>query len=97
MLIRIVRMTFKPEAVDTFLSVFNEHKDQIRSFPGCSHLELQQDYHQPHVFATYSYWEDDSALDKYRHSDLFKGVWAKTKIHFSDKPIAFSHRRLQTL
>ncbi|UII27010.1 antibiotic biosynthesis monooxygenase [Fulvivirga maritima] len=97
MLIRIVRMTFKPEAVDTFLSLFNENKDKIRAFPGCTHLELQQDYQQPNILATYSYWENDEALENYRHSDLFKSVWAKTKIHFSDKPIAFSHKRLQTL
>ncbi|UII24376.1 antibiotic biosynthesis monooxygenase [Fulvivirga ligni] len=97
MLIRIVRMTFKPESVETFLEVFNSSKNKIRSFPGCKHLELQRDYHNPNVYATYSHWEDDQALENYRHSELFKGVWAQTKIHFDDKPIAFSHKVVEKL
>lgn len=90
MLIRFVRMTFKENEVKNFLSIFEASKYKIRAFPGCNHLELQQDYHKPNIFSTYSYWDDDIALDNYRSSKLFKEVWAKTKILFADKPIAFS-------
>lgn len=92
MLIRIVRMTFKPEEVDTFLRVFKKSKKKIRNFKGCNHLELHQDYHQKNVFSTYSHWKDDTALDNYRHSELFKVVWANTKVLFADKPMAFSQK-----
>ncbi|HAA16231.1 MAG TPA: antibiotic biosynthesis monooxygenase [Cytophagales bacterium] len=92
MLIRVVRMTFQEDKVEDFLALFEATKERIRHFEGCHHLELLQDYHQPNIFSTYSHWIDDAALDAYRHSDLFKEVWANTKALFSDKPIAFSSR-----
>jgi len=93
MLIRIVKMTFEPSKVDDFLAVFEESKEKIRAMKGCSHLELLQDYNLPNSFSTYSYWENEEALNDYRNSGLFKEVWTKTKILFSDKPIAFSLKR----
>ena len=90
MLIRVVRMTFQEDKVDDFLSLFNATKERIRHFEGCHHLELLQDYHQPHIFSTYRHWVDDTALDNYRHSALFGEVWKQTKVLFADKPIAFS-------
>jgi len=91
MLIRIVRMTFQEDKVEDFLKVFNESKHKIAGFEGCEHLELHKDYHKPNIFSTYSFWKNDKALDNYRHSDLFKSVWAKTKVLFADKPVAFSN------
>ncbi len=86
-------MTFQEDRVDDFLKVFDESKEKIRNFPGCSHLELLKDYHNPAIYSTYSYWEDDNALDNYRHSELFKGVWASTKVLFAEKPVAFSSQK----
>jgi quinol monooxygenase YgiN len=90
-------MTFEERNVKEFLEIFEESKQSIKGFEGCLHLELLQDYHLPNVFLTYSHWENDGALDNYRHSDLFEKVWAKTKPLFSDKPVAFSSQRLQTI
>ncbi len=39
---------------------------------------------------TYSYWESEAHLNTYRHSDLFRETWAKTKVLFADKPEAWS-------
>ena len=85
-------MTFQEEKVDEFLSLFAATKERIRYFEGCHHLDLLQDYHQPNVFLTYSHWDDDAALDRYRHSELFKEVWSQTKVLFADKPVAFSSK-----
>ena len=93
MLIRIVRMTFKPEEVDNFLQLFEESKDRIRHFEGCHHLELLKDYSTENILTTYSHWESEEALNHYRYSDLFKEVWANTKSKFADKPIAFSLKK----
>ncbi|MTI38222.1 putative quinol monooxygenase [Fulvivirga lutimaris] len=93
MLIRIVRMTFQEDKVEDFLKVFEESKEKIRHFPGCSHLELLKDYNHDNIFSTYSYWEDDEALNNYRFSELFKGVWSKTKPLFKEKPVAFSSKK----
>lgn len=95
MLIRIVRMTFKPEEVPAFLENFEANKSFIRNFPGCQHLELWQDETQKNIFITYSHWESEKALDQYRDSELFKSVWSFTKALFSEKPQAFSSKKLQ--
>lgn len=90
MLIRIVKMSFKPEESQHFLDMFDEIKDKIRAFDGCEYLELMQDYDDENSFSTYSKWRDDDTLLAYRNSELFDGVWAKTKAMFDKKPIAFS-------
>lgn len=89
-LIRIVRMQFRPEAVETFRANFAEASPRIRAFPGCDHLELWQDPDQPEIFMTYSHWESAQALETYRHSELFRTTWAKTKVLFAERPLAFS-------
>lgn len=91
MLIRLVRMTFRPEAVDTFLSIFDDSSPRIRAFPGCHHLELWQDASYPNIFTTMSMWENEAALERYRASDFFKGTWSRTKPHFAAKPTALSY------
>lgn len=90
MLIRYVRMTIQEDKVDEFLKVFNESKEQIRAMEGCRYLELMQDINQPAVFMTHSHWMSEDDLNNYRDSELFKSTWAKTKVLFADKPMAFS-------
>jgi len=90
MFVRIVKMSFLPEKVTTFLVVFNEKKAFIRNSSGCTLLELYRDKTNPNVFFTYSYWETEQDLENYRNSTLFKEVWAKTKVFFNDKPQAWS-------
>jgi heme-degrading monooxygenase HmoA len=90
MINRIVRMSFEPEAVPKFLALFETVKEQIAAFEGCKGLTLLRDAHQPNVLFTYSYWETEQHLNKYRFSDLFKHTWQQTKQHFNDKPIAWS-------
>lgn len=97
MLIRIVRMTFQPEKVADFLDIFEQSKEKIRARQGCHRLELLRDLNHSNVYLTYSYWDDEAALNAYRDSELFKTTWAKTKVLFADKPTAYSVERLQEL
>lgn len=97
MLIRIVRMTFREEAVNAFLENFEAHKEKIRNFPGCRHLELWQDENHKNIFMTYSHWESEEALNQYRDSELFKSVWYFTKTLFVEKPVVFSSKKIQEL
>lgn len=90
MIVRVVRMHFKEESVDQFLEIFNRHKEAIRHVEGCTRLELHRDINHPTVFTTISHWNDPSDLDGYRNSELFKAVWPKVKVLFSDSPQAFS-------
>lgn len=90
MLIRYVRMSFQEDKVSDFLSVFEESKEKIRAMKGCQYLELMQDLHQPAVFMTHSHWLSEEDLNAYRDSELFRATWARTKVLFADKPLAFS-------
>ncbi len=90
MIKRIVKLTFREDATEAFQAIFEEQKRNIRNFEGCRHLELWQDRNQKNVFFTYSYWDSEIALDAYRNSDLFQGVWKRTKALFEDKPQAWS-------
>ncbi len=94
MFVRIVKMTFDVDKIELFISIFNENQLKIRNSEGCELLELYRDKANPTVFFTYSYWQEENHLENYRNSDLFKNVWAKTKLLFSDKPEAWSVDKL---
>lgn len=84
-------MTFREEAVETFLhDVFEHSKDRIRAFPGCQHMELLRNLNQPNILFTLSIWDDEAALEDYRKSELFQTTWAKTKVLFAEKAEAWS-------
>jgi quinol monooxygenase YgiN len=97
MFVRIVKMSFKPSNVEAFLENFEENKQQIRNFIGCEFLELYRDKHNTNVFFTYSFWNSESDLEMYRHSEIFKSIWAKTKPLFNAKPEAWSVDKLVSL
>ena len=93
MITRIVKITFNPGEVQSFLNIFHENKSKIAGFEGCTHLELN-DINSSNIFFTYSYWEDESYLEAYRNSELFKGVWQQTKKLFADKPEAWTVKKV---
>lgn len=97
MIVRIVRMTFRPEEVASFLNIFEESKRYIRSFEGCRHLELHRDPQNEAVYYTYSHWNSENDLNNYRDSELFGRTWKATKALFADKPMAFSLSHQQTI
>ncbi len=90
MFVRIVKMGFQEDKISEFLENFHQNKSKIRGFEGCEFLELYRDKHNTNRFFTYSYWKDEEALENYRNSELFKNVWANTKILFNEKPEAWS-------
>ncbi len=97
MLVRIVKMGFQQDKTDVFLDIFEQAKENIRGFEGCEFLELYRDTNDYTVFFTYSYWKDESALEAYRNSELFKSTWEKTKKLFNQKPQAWSVDKLHSL
>ena len=90
MIIRIVQMEFEEELVPDFLNIFAASRERIRSFPGCTHLQLLQGEADPCVFFTYSHWRGEEDLISYRNSDLFRGVWRNTRKLFRAAPKAWS-------
>lgn len=90
-------MSFHQDKIPVFLEHFHSVKEQIRNCPGNNFLEVYQDKSNPGIIFTYSVWNDETDLENYRHSDLFKEVWAFTKTLFNDKPEAWSVDKLVTL
>lgn len=94
MLVRLVRMHLREDALDAFLALFERTAPRIRAAPGCRHLDLWQHTDDPTRVATHSHWDDAAALDAYRRSDLFRTTWAETKTYFAARADAQSfHRR----
>lgn len=94
MLLRTVRMTFRPDRLDDFLDLFREARPRIAAAPGCRHLELWQDARFPNVLTTFSHWDGPDALEAYRRSDLFRETWARTTPLFAAAPVAHSQARV---
>jgi len=91
MLVRIVKLTFKPEEIESFYNEFELHKHKISSFKGCKGMQLLKEIDNPCVVMTYSQWDHNKALNAYRNSSLFSSLWTKIKPKFSAKPEAWSH------
>ncbi len=87
-------MTFREDAVEDFLKLFEEVKEKIRAVDGCQHMELLRQKGQPQVMFTLSLWDDEAALNRYRDSELFAGTWKRTKALFAGKPLAWSLERI---
>lgn len=87
-------MVFKEENRAAFEEIFRESQPKIRAFEGCGHVELWRDIDQPGTYFTHSHWNDAAALENYRHSELFRSTWAKTKVLFDAKPEAWSVEKI---
>jgi heme oxygenase (mycobilin-producing) len=96
-MIRIVKLTFKEEKILSFQQFFEQRKEHIRNFEGCTHLALWQDAAHENIFYTYSLWESEDHLNRYRTSSLFQETWSQVKQWFSEKPMAFSAHHLINL
>lgn len=90
MIVRIVKMHLRPDAVGTFLAIFEKHQEAIRNFRGCEKVDLWQDIHNPAILMTCSYWTDEEALEEYRKSPLFSSIWPSVKMLFTAKAEAWS-------
>jgi autoinducer 2-degrading protein len=89
-------MEFEADKVPQFLTLFEKVKATIANFEGCTHVEVWQQANNPCVLFTYSHWENQNALDNYRHSDFFQRTWKITKALFTAKPIAWSVNKIAT-
>lgn len=97
MLIRIVRLPVTPSLLPEFMNGFNQSKEKIRNFDGCTHLELLHDTNEKNVVFTYSKWKSASHLEVYMQSELFKLTWQKVRPLFYEKPQAWSLNEIMTL
>ena len=77
MIVRIVKLSIEPGKIGLFMKSFDDVKEQIRAFEGCYHMELLTDPGGSGVVFTYSTWDNETSLEKYRKSSLFQSTWAQ--------------------
>lgn len=94
MITRIVKMSFRPEAVPEFHELFFETVEKIKGAKGCKDVALFSDCEDPCTLFTVSSWESIDDLNAYRKSDLFTATWSRTKPLFAQKAEAWSLERL---
>ena len=94
MIIRIVKLQFQSEKTQDFLALFDSVVTKVNSFPGCYHMHMVRDIQNPNLFFTYSHWENETALNNYRDSDLFQSIWPTIKPWFSQKAEAWSTEKV---
>ena len=87
---RIVKMTFRTDAIDEFLEHFQSIKEKIRNFPGCNGLKLIRSVDKDNILFTYSSWNAAEDLENYRNSELFKETWSYVKQLFEARAEAWS-------
>lgn len=90
MLIRLVRMRFRPENVPAFLALYEHARPIIAAQPGCRSVQLVRETDDPAAFATWSVWDSAVALDAYRTSAFFTNFWPQVKALFRQPAEAVS-------
>lgn len=90
MITRIVKLTFQEDKISEFIAFFDTIKTNVSGFPNCHGMRLLQQKDRPNVVFTYSLWESEEDLNKYRDSDLFQGVWSTIKPWFAERAEAWT-------
>lgn len=86
MITRIVKLSFEPDQIETFLDLFGQHALNMQEVAGFVSLQLLRDEFEPNLFFTISVWRDTYYLEQYRQSELFKTTWFKVKLMFRARP-----------
>lgn len=90
MITRIVKLTFQEGKIADFIAFFDTINTRVSTFENCYGMRLMQEKSNPHIVFTYSAWESEDALNKYRDSELFMGVWNTIKPWFAAKAEAWT-------
>lgn len=94
MIVRIVELSIHPEKLANAKQLLIEVAPKVRGMKGCSFLEILDDIHDVSRFTTYSYWESEEDLNRYRDSETFLVFWKAIKPNFKAKARAWSSERL---
>ena len=90
MITRVVKLHFREENLQDFLTFFDGISSIVNNFPGCRGMKLYQDVHKPSIVFTYSHWDSEQDLENYRLSNEFSTIWPSIKIWFAAKPEAWT-------
>jgi len=94
-IVRLVRMRFRPEEVERFLALYERAYPVIVGQPGCRSVQLVREVNDPAAFATWSVWNDGASLDAYRRSPFFRSFWPEVKALFCAPAEAVSFEEIE--
>lgn len=94
MIVRIVELSLQPDKLVQSKILLEEVAPKVRAMKGCSFLEILDDIHDESRFTTYSYWDSEEDLNRYRDSETFVNFWKALKPNFKAKARAWSSERL---
>lgn len=89
-----MRIRFRPDAVPTFLALYEQVGPIIAAQPGCRSVQLLREVDDPTAFATWSMWDNAAALDAYRTGAFFRSFWPEVKALFRAPAEAVSFETL---
>ena len=91
-------MELLPGKEGLFLDIFDQVKKPLRAREGCRGLEILKSEEDGRISLwTISLWKNESDLDDYRSSPLFKKTWSEVKPLFSGKARAWTLTSIETL
>ena len=93
MIVRIVKLQFDERTHEEAQRHLLSFVENVRSWPGCTHLEVLFDTHRVGGVLTYSHWDSEEALNAYRISLVFREFWSLVKPHLSKPAEAWSLHR----
>ena len=82
---RLVKLHFKPGKAEDFKKIFEYGQHVVAGSEGCHGVQLLQDRDEPDIAFTYSLWDSEEDLNRYRHSKAFREYWPKIKSLLADK------------
>ena len=86
MIRRIVKLQFKQGSANEFLEDILPHQKKFtRNFKGCEHLELWRSVKDEDRIISFSIWQSEADLNRYRNSEQFRNFWYRTKALFAQK------------
>lgn len=90
MIIRFVKMTFRPEHTPEFEELFARTRPGILGFGGCRQVDLFTDSADPNTYFTVSHWDSENHLNDYRSSAFFRDTWSRVRPMFGARAEAWS-------
>ena len=97
MVIRLVELSIQKDKLPIAKKLLEDVAPKVRNSPGCSHLRILMDLHNPARITTYSHWNTEVDLNTYRNSEIFKNFWTQIKPLFAAPAKAWSSGSLHHL
>ena len=97
MVIRLVELSIQKDKLSIAKNILADVAPKVRNSPGCRHLRILMDLHNPSRITTYSHWNSEADLNAYRTSDVFKNFWTEIKPLFAVPAKAWSSESLHHL